>query len=124
MAAQFPLPKIVEKPWGREIWFAHNEQYAGKILEVKAGKRLSLQYHEIKHETMYLLQGRMYFVYGNDVQKPEELSREEFAAPRTIIIPPHTIHRVEAIDDIVLVEVSTPQLDDVVRLSDDYGRSG
>jgi mannose-6-phosphate isomerase len=108
-------PKIVEKPWGREIWYAHTAQYAGKVLEVKAGQRLSLQKHEIKEETIYLLSGKVKLTYGDDtyVWLPGQL----------IHIPPDTVHRFEAIEDAVLLEVSTPHLEDVIRLEDDYNRT-
>lgn len=70
-----------------------------------------------------VLQGRIYFVHGDDIAQPSKLSRDLLAAPQTIVIPPRTLHRVEAIEDSVIMEVSTPQLDDVFRLLDDYGRS-
>jgi mannose-6-phosphate isomerase-like protein (cupin superfamily) len=108
-------PKIVDKPWGREVWYAHNDQYAGKILEVDAGHLLSLQMHEVKHETLYLHSGRMRFTRGDDVF--------EWNPGESIEIPPHTVHRMEAIENSVILEVSTPQLDDVVRLEDRYGRT-
>src|SRR5215210_293734 len=104
-------PKIVEKPWGREIWYAHTAHYAGKVLEVKAGKRLSLQKHDIKEETLYLLSGRGRLTYGNGTFDWEE--------GHFIHIPPGTVHRFEAVEDSVLLEVSTPFLEDVVRLEDD-----
>ena len=108
-------PKIVDKPWGREVWYAHNDQYAGKILEVNAGHLLSLQMHEVKHETLYLHAGRMLFTRGEQVF--------EWNPGEAIEIPPGTVHRMEAIEDSVILEVSTPHLDDVVRLEDRYGRS-
>jgi len=108
-------PKIVEKPWGREIWYAHTGHYAGKVLEVKAGHRLSLQKHEIKEETLYLLSGRARLTYGEKVY--------DWEAGQSVHIPPNTVHRFEAVEDTVLLEVSTPFLDDVVRLEDDYSRS-
>jgi mannose-6-phosphate isomerase-like protein (cupin superfamily) len=107
-------PRIVSKPWGREIWYAHTDTYAGKILEVTRGHLLSLQKHRIKHETLYLLSGRMRFTLEDDVFDWE---------PRTVVeIPPETVHRMEALEDSVVLEVSTPELDDVVRLDDRYGR--
>lgn len=107
-------PKIVEKPWGREIWYAHTDKYAGKVLEVKAGHRLSLQMHRIKEETLYLLKGKVKLTYGEDTYQWEP--------GHYIDIPPETVHRFEAIEDSVLLEVSTPHLEDVVRLQDDYKR--
>jgi mannose-6-phosphate isomerase-like protein (cupin superfamily) len=111
----FAAPKIVPKPWGREVWFAHEERYAGKILEVTAGHALSLQKHERKAETLYLQSGRLVFHF-NGVD-------EEMRAGQCITVRPGDVHRMEAIEDSVLLEVSTPELDDVVRLEDRYGRS-
>lgn len=108
-------PKVVEKPWGREIWYAHNERYAGKVLEVRAGHLLSLQKHRKKHETLYLHRGRIRLTLGD-----REL---EWAPGEAVEIPPGTVHRMEALEDSLLLEVSTPELDDVVRLEDRYGRS-
>ena len=108
-------PKIVPKPWGREIWYAHTDRYAGKILEVTRGHMLSLQKHRIKHETLFLLSGRMRFT----------LQEEEFdwVSGTIVEIPPETVHRMEDLEDSVILEVSTPELDDVVRLEDRYGRA-
>ena len=115
MMGRIRSPKIVDKPWGREVWYAHNDLYAGKVLEVTAGHLLSLQLHEVKHETLFLQSGRMLFTRGEDVF--------EWTPGETIEIPPGTVHRMEAIEDSVILEVSTPQLDDVVRLEDRYGRT-
>ena len=108
-------PKIVEKPWGREIWYAHEARYAGKILEVTRGHALSLQKHEKKHETMYLQSGRLLY----------HLNGEEFelVPGECLSIAPGDVHRVTALEDSVILEVSTPHLDDVIRLEDRYGRS-
>lgn len=108
-------PKTVDKPWGREIWYAHTAHYAGKVLEVKAGQRLSLQKHETKEETLYLLSGKVILTYGDRTY--------DWAPGKFVHIPPNTVHRFEAIEDSVLLEVSTPFLDDVIRLEDDYNRS-
>ncbi len=107
-------PKVVEKPWGREIWYADHHQYAGKVLEVSAGKRLSLQKHAIKEETLYLLSGHVTLTYGD--------AQYDWLPGTLVHIPTGTVHRFEAIEDSILLEVSTPHLDDVIRLSDDYGR--
>ena len=108
-------PKIVDKPWGREVWYAHTDRYAGKILEVTSGHILSLQKHRIKHETLYLQSGLMRFTLEGDVFDWK---------PGTVVeIPPDTVHRMEALEDSVILEVSTPELDDVVRLEDRYGRA-
>ena len=118
MSAIKPLqtPKIVDKPWGREIWYAHTEHYAGKVLEVKAGKRLSLQKHEIKEETLYLLSGKVKLTYGSSD------ATYDWEPGSSVHIPTGTVHRFEAIEDSVLLEVSTPHLEDVIRLEDDYSR--
>jgi quercetin dioxygenase-like cupin family protein len=115
MEEPLQTPKIVEKPWGREIWYAHTANYAGKVLEVKAGRRLSLQKHEIKEETLYLLSGKVKLTYGDGTY--------EWEAGASIHIPPGTVHRFEAVEDAVLLEVSTPHLQDVIRLEDDYKRT-
>jgi mannose-6-phosphate isomerase len=109
------VPKIVDKPWGREIWYAHTGHYAGKVLEVKAGHRLSLQKHEIKEETLYLMLGKVKLTYGD--------KQYDWEPGHYIHIPPNTVHRFEALEDSVLLEVSTPFLDDVIRIEDDYERS-
>ena len=112
-------PKIVAKPWGREIWYADQERYAGKVLEVNAGARLSLQYHERKTETLYLLSGRVRLTFGSLGAEPEVF---EWTPGQAVHIPANTVHRFEAVENSVLLEVSTPDLTDVVRLSDDYAR--
>ncbi len=108
-------PKIVDKPWGREVWYAHTDRYAGKVLEVTAGHVLSLQKHRVKHETLYLQSGLMQFTLEGDVF--------EWRPGEVVSIPPDTVHRMEAVEDSVILEVSTPELDDVVRLEDRYGRA-
>lgn len=108
-------PKIVSKPWGREIWYAHEERYAGKILEVSLGHALSLQKHERKQETIYLQSGRLkYHLNGTDF---------EMLPGDALTVNPGDVHRVEALEDSVILEVSTPDLDDVIRLEDRYGRT-
>ncbi len=113
--------EIKLKPWGREIWFAHNDKYAGKILEVNKGQRYSLQYHEKKIETQYLQSGKVKLTYGTD---KEDLQEKILNTGDKIDIHPYTIHRIEAIEDSQIIEVSTPEIDDVVKIEDDYGRSG
>ena len=114
MTAKTYEPKIVDKPWGREVWYAHTERYAGKILEVTAGHLLSLQKHRIKHETLFLLSGLVRFTLEDETF--------EWSPGEAVEIPADTVHRVEALEDSVILEVSTPELDDVVRLEDRYGR--
>lgn len=113
--------KIVKKPWGEEVWFAHTEHYAGKILRVTKGHRYSLQYHEKKIETQYVVKGSIKFIYGDSEENLQE--RIMKVGDKIDVFPP-LIHRVEAIEDAEIFEVSTPELDDVVKLHDDYGRSG
>ena len=113
--------QIKPKPWGREIWFAQNNSYAGKILEVKKGHRYSLQYHEKKRETQYILKGKAKFTYGTDSQNLQE---KILNPGDKIDVDPYTIHRLEALEDTEVFEVSTPELDDVVKIEDDYGRKG
>jgi mannose-6-phosphate isomerase-like protein (cupin superfamily) len=121
MDAQPFSPRTVDKPWGHELWWAHTERYAGKILHVRAGQRLSLQYHEHKDETSYLLSGRMLLVKGTSEADLTETEIEPGYGWRNL---PGEIHTIEAIEDSDVLEVSTPELDDVVRLEDRYGRQG
>jgi mannose-6-phosphate isomerase len=129
MADPLHPPKIVEKPWGREIWFADQSAYAGKLLEVRQGCRLSLQYHERKIETLYLLSGRVRLTYratppGVTPQAADVTPADcfEWTPGRALHVPPRTIHRFEALEDSVLIETSTPELTDIVRLQDDFSR--
>ena len=110
-----------EKPWGREVWFAHTDRYAGKILEVKKGHRLSLQLHERKMETQYIYKGRIKLYIGTDEKNLKEITLN---AGDKFDIEPREIHRIEALEDSEIFEVSSPELDDVVKLADDYGRTG
>jgi mannose-6-phosphate isomerase len=112
-------PRRVDKPWGHELIWAHTDRYVGKILHIAAGESLSLQYHRVKDETIMVLSGRLqfeHFVDGEPVSVIELAPREPFH-----IAPGHR-HRMIAITDTEVVEVSTPELDDVVRLADRYGR--
>jgi quercetin dioxygenase-like cupin family protein len=105
---------VVEKPWGREVWWAQTESYVGKFLEVKAGHRLSLQYHREKLETMYCLKGTgILLLDGEEIELTPGVTRT---------IRPGQVHRLVAIEDLTMVEVSTPQVEDVIRLEDSYGR--
>ena len=112
--------KRVEKPWGHEVWWAKTDQYAGKLLVVNAGHALSLQFHREKDETSYLLSGRLRLTQGASA---EELAEREIGPGQAWRNEPGTVHSIEAIEDSVVLEVSTPHLDDVVRLQDRYGRS-
>ena len=111
----------VEKPWGYEIVFAHTERYAGKLLFVRKDGVLSLQFHNAKDEVLYLHEGRVVFEIGEPGQ--EALDEEVVAPGRAFRMTPGTVHRMRALEDSVLLEASTPELDDVVRLDDEYGRA-
>lgn len=115
------LPIRVDKPWGYEIWWAWTDDYVGKILHVDAGHKLSVQYHELKDETSYLLKGRMYLHKGTTLDNIVATELGEGAQWRNL---PGEIHTIEAIEDSDVLEVSTPHLEDVVRLQDSYGREG
>jgi mannose-6-phosphate isomerase-like protein (cupin superfamily) len=111
----------IAKPWGQELIWAETDRYAGKILTIETGRRLSLQYHERKHESIYVLSGRLrFFLEGDDGQ----VRAEELEPGDTRQVPVGRIHRFEAIERVELNEVSTPELDDVVRVEDDFGREG
>ena len=110
----------VPKPWGHETIWAHTDRYVGKVLHIKAGHALSVQYHDRKDETVHLLSGEL--VYR--VQKGTALEDMHLKAGESFRITPGTIHQMEAITDCDVLEASTPELDDVVRLSDRYGREG
>lgn len=110
----------VDKPWGHELWFALTDRYVGKLLVIEAGKRLSLQYHRHKDEAFYLQEGRLRFTRERD----GELIVEDLEPGAARHIPPGTRHRFEALERSVIFEVSTPEVDDVVRLEDDFGRGG
>jgi mannose-6-phosphate isomerase-like protein (cupin superfamily) len=107
----------VEKPWGYEIHWAKTERYVGKVLHVTAGHALSLQYHNVKDETMYLYSGRMLF----ETEEGDRLVQREMRPGDSVHITPKTVHRITAIEDCDVLEVSTPELGDVVRLEDRYG---
>jgi mannose-6-phosphate isomerase len=114
-------PEKVEKPWGHELIWAKTEHYAGKILFVKAGESLSLQFHRVKDEAWYVLQGRAELELGAPGERM--LNREVVRPGAAFRFPPGTVHRLTAVEDTTLLEVSTPHLDDVVRLEDSYGRT-
>lgn len=110
----------VPKPWGHEIIWAHTERYVGKILHINAGHALSVQYHERKDETVYLLRGELkYWVKTGEAMKDMHLREGD-----AFRITPGTIHYMEAVTDCDVLEASTPELDDVIRLKDRYGREG
>jgi mannose-6-phosphate isomerase-like protein (cupin superfamily) len=110
----------VPKPWGYELIFAKTGRYVGKILHIEQGHSLSLQYHEMKEETLYVVRGELKLTIEHEGDRRELALREGEA----FHIPPRMIHRMEAVRDTDVAEVSTPELDDVVRLEDRYGRAG
>jgi mannose-6-phosphate isomerase len=114
-------PRRVEKPWGWELVWAEADAYAGKLLFVRAGESLSLQYHEAKDESWLVQEGRARLELGG---VGDELETIEITAGDAFRFRPRTVHRATAIEDTLVVEVSTTQLDDVVRLEDKYGREG
>jgi mannose-6-phosphate isomerase len=112
------VPYRVEKPWGYELIWALTDRYVGKILHVKAGHVLSLQYHNRKDETMHLLSGELIL----RTQAGDALVSRPFKAGESVHIPARLIHQIEAVVDSDVLEASTPELDDLVRLQDRYGR--
>lgn len=114
--------KIVQKPWGHETIWAHTAQYVGKVLHIRAGHALSVQYHNQKDETIHLLRGEM--IYRVKEGSLDRLVEVPLKAGQSFRNTPHTIHQMEAVTDCDVLEASTPHLDDVVRLSDRYGREG
>jgi mannose-6-phosphate isomerase len=110
----------VDKPWGHELVWAETERYVGKILHIKAGHKLSRQYHKVKDETFLVQKGAMDLEVGTG-SDAKTLRMEPGA---TFHCPPGTVHRMVAVTDVDVLEVSTPELDDVVRLEDSYGREG
>ena len=115
-------PRRVDKPWGYELIWAVADDYVGKLLFVKAGHSLSLQFHRVKDESWYLQQGRAEL----EMAAPGERvpNSEVVSAGAAFRLRPGTVHRIRALEDTVVLEVSTPHLDDVVRLEDAYGREG
>src|SRR5689334_16823247 len=121
MSGRTPV-RTVPKPWGHETIWASNDLYVGKILHVKAGQSLSVQYHNVKDETVYLLNGEM--KYWVQLEGSDELQDQRLTTGEAFRITPGTIHYIEAVTDCDVLEASTPHLDDVVRLKDRYGREG
>src|SRR3954471_1785676 len=108
----------VEKPWGYELHWAKTDRYVGKLIHVNAGHALSLQYHNLKDETIYLQSGKLLF----EIEIAGVLQKREMLPGERVHVMPKTVHRMTAIEDSDIFEVSTPELDDVVRLEDRYGR--
>jgi mannose-6-phosphate isomerase len=115
----FQEPKRVEKPWGYELWWAHTDRYVGKLLHVKAGTQLSLQYHVRKDETIHLFAGDMVLV----LREGDRLVDHRMRPGESYHVVPGTVHRMRAVTDCDVLEVSTPEVEDVVRVEDDFGRA-
>ena len=116
------VPRKVEKPWGYELIWAETGRYVGKVLFIRAGESLSLQFHRAKDESWLVQSGRGKLELGS---AGDAVLREEAIRPGSSFhFRPGTVHRVTAIDDTTILEVSTPELDDVVRLEDRYGSEG
>jgi mannose-6-phosphate isomerase len=112
----------VPKPWGYEIIWAHTDHYVGKVLHIRAGQALSVQYHRQKDETIHLLSGDM--IYWVKLPDHDELQDMKLKPGESFRIAPETVHYMQAITDCDVLEASTPHLDDIVRLTDRYGRAG
>jgi mannose-6-phosphate isomerase-like protein (cupin superfamily) len=116
------VPIKVEKPWGHELIWAKTQEYAGKLLLVRAGQSLSLQFHREKDESWYVLEGKAELELG---EAGQAVLQSEVVGPGAAFrFRPGTVHRVTALEDTTILEVSTPQLDDIIRLEDSYGREG
>jgi mannose-6-phosphate isomerase len=115
------VPRRVDKPWGSELIWALTDRYCGKVITIETGKRLSLQYHEQKVESILVINGRLRLHLEDDAGA---MTQRELGAGDTSHIPVGRRHRFEAIERVELVEVSTPELGDVVRVEDDFGREG
>jgi mannose-6-phosphate isomerase len=112
--------KRVDKPWGWELWWAQTDRYVGKQIHINKGEALSLQYHEKKDETIFVFSGRILFEMGDE---NGVLQTREMGPGQAVHVTPPTVHRMTAIEDTDIFEVSTPEVQDVVRLEDRYGRS-
>jgi mannose-6-phosphate isomerase len=110
----------VDKPWGHELIWAETDRYVGKILHIKAGEALSLQYHEVKDETIMVLSGKLRFEHFSEGEAPQTT---ELGPREPFHVTPRLRHRMIAVEDTDVLEVSTTELDDVVRLDDRYGRA-
>jgi len=111
--------KKINKPWGYELLIEKNKKYMFKKLFMKKGHRCSLQYHQKKIETIYIVEGKLKIFFGTNKKK---LKSKIFKSHENITIKPKIIHRMQAITDSIYIEGSTPELDDVIRISDDYKR--
>ena len=114
--------KRIEKPWGYELVISHTPLYAGKILTIYKNKKLSLQYHQIKDETIFIYKGKVKLEFF-PVSHHAPIQTIELSSGQSFHISPKIVHRLIALEDTEVFEVSSPQIDDVVRLEDDYGRA-
>jgi mannose-6-phosphate isomerase len=112
--------KRIDKPWGYELLYALTDRYCGKVIFIRGGEELSLQFHREKDETLYVHSGRVEFEIGDP---GKAVDTEVVGAGRAFHLQPGTVHRLRALEDTVVLEVSTPELDDIVRLEDRYGRA-
>ena len=115
------LPRRVEKPWGYEIIWAHTDRYVGKLLVINTGRRLSFQYHEAKDEWIHVLSGRLLLTLEDDAGVIADCELGPGAGAHVKV---RRRHRYTAIETCTVIEVSTPELDDVIRIEDDFGREG
>jgi quercetin dioxygenase-like cupin family protein len=109
----------VEKPWGYELHWAKTDRYVGKVIHINKGHALSLQYHNVKDETIFLWSGKLLF----EIETDGVLTKREMLPGEAVHVTPKTVHRMTAIEDADVFEASTPELHDVVRLEDRYGRT-
>lgn len=116
--AHHNVPTRVDKPWGYELHWAKTERYVGKLLHINKGEALSLQYHKQKEESLFVYAGKLLLELGRN----GVMERREILPGDSVHVPPPTVHRLTAVEDSDVFEVSTPELDDVVRLEDRYGR--
>ncbi len=116
----YAVVRHIPKPWGYELIWGHTDRYVGKVLHVNKGESLSLQYHEMKDETLYVIRGKASLSLRNG----DDSASITLDLGQAFHIPPGMIHRIEAVEDTDIVEVSTPEIHDVVRLEDRYGRTG
>ena len=110
----------VDKPWGYELHWAHTDRYVGKLIHINKGHALSLQYHNKKDETIFLWAGSLLF----EIEIEGKLTSREMKPGEAVHVTPGTVHRMTALEDADVFEASTPELTDVVRLEDRYGREG
>ena len=117
--SQQPLHRV-EKPWGYEVWWARTDRYVGKQIHINKGHALSLQYHNLKDETVYVFSGKLLF----EIEENGKLVSREMLPGEAAHVTPTTVHRMTALEDTDVLEASTPELHDVVRIEDRYGRTG